>query len=91
MKFAVSCNPQNPQKSGAFISTRRRGAPMPKEIKDKEQFQKLLESASEVRVSRHGDDAKLKVRTREALYTFRTTGAEADAIIKGTKATVVEF
>jgi len=64
---------------------------MPKEIKDKAQFEKLLESATEVRVSRNGDDAKLKVRSRDALYTFKTTGAEADAIVKGTKATVVEF
>jgi ribosomal L38e-like protein len=64
---------------------------MPKEIKDKAQFEKLLESATEVRVSRSGDDAKLKVRSRDALYTFKTTGAEADAIVKGTKATVVEF
>jgi len=64
---------------------------MPKEIKDKAQFEKLLESATEIRVSRKGDDAKLKVRSRDALYTFKTTGAEADAIVKGTKATVVEF
>ena len=64
---------------------------MPKEIKDKAQFEKLLESAEELRVSRDGDDAKLKIKTREALYTFKTTGAEADAIIKATKATVTEF
>jgi hypothetical protein len=64
---------------------------MPKEVKDKAQFQKLLESATEVRVYRQGDDAKLKVRSRDALYTFKTTGDEADAIVKGTKATVVEF
>jgi len=64
---------------------------LPKEIKDKAQFEKLLESATEIRVSRNGDDAKLKVRSRGALYTFKTTGADADAIVKGTKATVVEF
>jgi hypothetical protein len=64
---------------------------MPKEIKDKARFEKLLESAAEVRVSRNGGGAKLKVRSRDALYTFKTTGAEADAIVKGTKATVVEF
>ena len=64
---------------------------MPKEITDKAQFQKLLESAEELRVSRDGDGAKLKVRSRGYLYTFKTTGADADAMIKGTKATVVEF
>jgi len=64
---------------------------MPKEIKDKAQFDKLLAAATEVRVSRHNDDAKIKVRTKDALYTFRTTGDEADAIIKGIKTPVVEY
>ena len=64
---------------------------MPKEVKSKEEFQKLLESAAEIRVSRHDDEAKVKLRTKTALYTFKTTGAEADAILKGTKATVVEY
>jgi hypothetical protein len=64
---------------------------MPKEIKDKEQFEKLLESAAEVRVARHGDDAKVKARTEGVLYTFKTTSEEADAMVKGLKAPVVEF
>ncbi len=64
---------------------------MPKEIKDKEQFEKMLESADEVRVSRSGDEAKVKVRTRDGLYTFKTTTEDADALIKGLKAPVVEF
>jgi hypothetical protein len=50
-----------------------------------------LETATEVRVSRNGDNAKVKVRAKDALYTFKTTGAEADSIIKGIKAPVVEF
>jgi len=64
---------------------------MPKEIKDKDQFEKLLEDATEVRVSRRGDEAKVKLRTKEALYTFRTTTEGADSMVKGTKAPVVEF
>jgi len=64
---------------------------MPKEITDKSQLDKLLETAIEVRVSRNGDNAKVKVRAKDALYTFKTTGAEADSIIKGIKAPVVEF
>ena len=64
---------------------------MPRELKTKEEFQKLLESAVEVRVSRHGDDAKVKLRTPEVLYTFKTTSEEADSLVKGTKAPVVEF
>jgi hypothetical protein len=64
---------------------------MPKELKSKSDFQKLLNSATEVRVTRKGDDAKIKLRTKEALYTFKTTGAEADALVKGLKTPVVEF
>ena len=64
---------------------------MPKELRSKEAFEKLLDSATEVRVTRDGDDAKIKLRTKEALYTFKTTGAEADTLIKGLKAPVVEF
>ena len=67
---------------------------MPRELVSKEDFEKLLEFATEIRVVRHGDDAKVKLRTKEALYTIKTTSEEADAIIKSTKATktpVVEF
>lgn len=64
---------------------------MPKEIKSKEQFEKLVESATEVRVVHSGDDAKVKLRTKSALYTFKTTKEEADSLVKGTKAPVVEI
>ena len=64
---------------------------MPKELKSKDEFQKLLDSATEVRVSRKGDAAKIKLRTEDALYTFKTTGADADSLTKGLKIPVVEF
>ena len=64
---------------------------MPKELKTKEEFEKLLALASEVRVSRSGDQAKIKLRTKDALYSFRTTGEAADAMIKGIKTAVVEY
>ena len=64
---------------------------MPKELKSKDEFQKLLESATEVRISRQGDNAKIKLRTKDALYTFKTTGAEADSLAKGLKTPLVEF
>ena len=64
---------------------------MPKELTSKEQFQKLLGSATEVRVSRKGEGAKIKLRTKDALYTFKTTGAEVDALTKGLKTPLVEF
>lgn len=64
---------------------------MPVEIKSKEEFTKLLEGAALVRVARDGDNAKLKLRTKKALYTFKTTGAEADDLTKGLKIEVEEF
>ena len=64
---------------------------MPRELKSKDEFQKLLQAATEVRVSRRGDDAKIKLRMKDALYTFKTTSKEADSIIKGTKVPVAEF
>ena len=64
---------------------------MPKEIKSREEFEKLMESASEIRVFRSGDQAKVKLRTESSLYTFKTTSEVADAMIKGTKTPIVEF
>ena len=64
---------------------------MPSEIKSKDEFDKLLESATEVRVSRQGDDAKVKLRTKEGLFTFKTKSADADAMVKGLKVPIVEF
>jgi hypothetical protein len=74
-----------------FISARPEGAPVPKEITGKDQFEKLLGDATEVRVSREGDQAKVKLRTRDTLYTFKTTSEEADALVKGIKKPVTEF
>jgi 3-oxoacyl-[acyl-carrier-protein] synthase III len=67
------------------------GGHVPKELKSKDEFQKILESATEIRVHREGEEAKLKLRTKEALYTFKTTAADADSLTKGIKTPIVEF
>lgn len=64
---------------------------MPIELKSKTELAKLLDEATEVRVVRSGDDAKVKLRTEKALYTFKTTGADADSIVKGLKIPVTEY
>ncbi|MDA4121501.1 MAG: hypothetical protein OK404_03730 [Thaumarchaeota archaeon] len=64
---------------------------MPRELKTKEAVEKLLDAATELRVSKTGDSAKVKLRTKEALYTFKTTPEEADSIVKGAKVPVQEF
>lgn len=64
---------------------------MPREIKTKEEFEKLLDEAVEIRVKREGEVAKVKLRTPAQLYTFKTSGEEADALTKSAKAEVVEL
>ncbi len=64
---------------------------MPKEIKRKDEFSTLLQSASLVRVVKKGDQAKVKARTRDLLYIFKTTSEEADVMTKGLKVTVEEY
>ena len=65
---------------------------MPKELKSSEQFQKLMPRAVELRVVRDKEFVKLKLRTPEFLYTFKTSEEEADDIIKSAKEIeVVDF
>lgn len=64
---------------------------MPKEISSKEDFLRLLTQATEVRIVRAGDNAKVKLRTGAALYTFKTTSEEADSLTKGVKKPIQEF
>ncbi|MHB8566103.1 MAG: hypothetical protein ACYC7D_10740 [Nitrososphaerales archaeon] len=58
---------------------------MPKEIKSSDQFQKLLPKAHEVRVVRTSDYVKLKIRTPDVLYTYKTSSSEAEDLLKDLK------
>ncbi|QQG49120.1 MAG: hypothetical protein HY247_02055 [archaeon] len=64
---------------------------MPRELKDKAEFSKLLPSATEVRIVRGEKSAKVKLRTPEGLFTLETTAEEADSLVKGSKAPTVEY
>jgi hypothetical protein len=64
---------------------------MPREIMSKEEFQKLLPSAIEIRVLKNGDSTKIKLRTTEQLYTYKVKEGDVDALTKGSKAPVVEL
>lgn len=64
---------------------------MPREIKTKEELQKLLLKATEVRVLRADDSAKVKLRTSERLYTLKVSAEDVDALLKGLKIPVVEL
>ena len=58
---------------------------MPREIRDSEQFNKLIPKAVEMRVVRQKEIVKLKIRTPDYLYTYKTTEDEAQDIIKNSK------
>ena len=64
---------------------------MPSELTSKDQFKALLKDAVEVRVVKTETTAKVKVRTKKGLHTFKTTPDEAEALVKGLKVPVVEF
>ena len=64
---------------------------MPREIASKEDFTRLLAQATEVRIVRAGDSAKVKLRTRDTLYTFKTTSQDADSLTKGAKVPIQEL
>lgn len=58
---------------------------MPHELRSAEQFRKLMPKALELRVVREKESVKLKLRTSDYLYTFKTNEDEAESIIKGAK------
>jgi len=65
---------------------------MPLEIRSKEDVERLIEKATEIRVVRGRDDVvKVKLRTPDALYTYKTTAAEAEALTKGLKTPILDF
>jgi ribosomal L38e-like protein len=64
---------------------------MPREIATKEAFEKLMENATEVRVVKSGDSAKVKLRTKGVLYTFKTNAEDADSLAKSAKVPIQEF
>lgn len=64
---------------------------MPHELKSREEFDKLLDQAKEIRIKRADDSAKVKIRTKTGLYTLKVTAEDADSIAKSTKIPVTEY
>lgn len=58
---------------------------MPKEIRDVEQFERLMSGGLELRVVRSKENVKLKLRTPEYLYTLKTNADQAANMIKSAK------
>jgi len=65
---------------------------MPKEIKSKEEFLKLLPLAIECRVKQNKDHVKIKLRTKRILYTYKTTNQdEVKEILDQVKCPIVNI
>lgn len=58
---------------------------MPKELRSVEQLEKLMPRGLELRVVRSKENVKLKLRTPEYLYTFKTDHDQAESILKNAK------
>ena len=64
---------------------------MPVEIKSEEEFVKIAKTANQCRIKKLKDVVKLKLRTPNVLYTFKTTPAKAEELIKGLEIEKVEL
>ena len=65
---------------------------MPLQIRSRQEFESLVDKATEVRVVRgKGDSVKVKLRTPKALYTYVTTSEEAGALTKGVKMPIIDY
>ena len=58
---------------------------MPKQIQNAEQFEKLLPKAQQLRIVRMNDFVKIKLRTPDYLYTYKTNPDEAAEMVKSAK------
>ncbi|MDG7000547.1 MAG: hypothetical protein JRN15_15745 [Nitrososphaerota archaeon] len=65
--------------------TYHEGTDMPRELHSADQFQKLTPKALELRVVRTGESVKLKLRTPEYLFTYKTSDDEAGDLLKNVK------
>lgn len=64
---------------------------MPRQVNSADEFKKLIERATAIKVVNSGDNVKLKLRTKKTLYTFVTNKTDADTIVKESKLPVEEF
>lgn len=64
---------------------------MPIEIFDEAKFLELAKKAESCRVKRIGDEVKLKLRTKNYLYIYKTTPAKADVLTKEINIEIIEL
>ena len=65
---------------------------MPLQIRSREEFEKLIEKASEIRVVKGDPEhVKVKIRLPNQLYTYVTSAEEAEELTKGLKTPIIDF
>lgn len=64
---------------------------MPREIIKEEEFLEISKKAQSCRVKRTGDVVKLKLRTRNTLYVYKTSPEKADMLTKRLSIDIIEI
>jgi hypothetical protein len=64
---------------------------MPIELKDEGKFLEIAKKADSCRVKRSKDEVKLKLRTKNELYVFKTSPAKAEELTKKIDINIVEL
>jgi len=64
---------------------------MPVELTDESKFLEIAKKADSCRVKRSKDEVKLKLRTKNELYVFKTTPEKAEALTKKIDISIVEL
>ena len=64
---------------------------LPKEIFDEEKFLELSERSVHCRVKRVKDVVKLKLRTKKTLFTYKTSPANAERLLKSISCDIIEL
>ena len=64
---------------------------MPVEIKSEDEFLDLSKRAQSCRVKRTGDVVKLKLRTKNTLFVYKTTPEKADILTKRLSIDIIEI
>jgi hypothetical protein len=64
---------------------------MPKLLKTEEQFEEIINDATECRVVKREDQIKIKLRTKKLLYIYITDKVKGEELLKKVKVDKIEY
>ncbi len=64
---------------------------MPKLLKTEEQFEEIINDATECRVVKRDDQIKIKLRTKKLLYIYITDKVKGEELLKKVKVDKIEY